>query len=107
MTINKKNTVSSKCFIDRVFTFSIIRGMNKALKKAGGYSGLAKYLGISRQRVHNWFMEGGQVPAHFVIDVEKATGVSRYEIRPDVFGVDPRREISSTLKVPGQRVRTS
>lgn len=56
--------------------------------KAGGPAALAKAISersgksISSQAVSQW----KKVPADRVVDVESITGVSRHELRPDVFG---------------------
>lgn len=52
--------------------------------KAIGLGPLSKRLGISKQAVSLWQWKG--VPAERVLAVEAATGVSRHELRPDVFG---------------------
>lgn len=50
---------------------------------AGGNTDLAKTLGqISSQAVSQWL----RVPPERVLDVERATGLSRHLLRPDVFG---------------------
>jgi len=50
---------------------------------AGGPAALAKALGgLSSQAVSQW----KKVPAERVLDVERVTGISRHELRPDVFG---------------------
>lgn len=54
-----------------------------AKKAAGGASGLAaKIGGISSQAISQW----KRVPAERVLEVERATGVSRHALRPDIFG---------------------
>lgn len=67
--------------------------MNTATKKAvdtaGGMKGLAKPLGVSYQAVQKWLKTG--VPAARVLEVESITGVSRYDLRPDVFGDRPEK----------------
>lgn len=60
--------------------------LNEAIVAAGGNSKLAAALGISSQAVSNW----NNCPAERVLDVERLTGVSRYRLRPDVFGPDPK-----------------
>ncbi|MFB9952069.1 transcriptional regulator [Rhizobium puerariae] len=60
-----------------------------AKEKAGGPAALAKALGgVSSQAVSQW----KKVPAERVLDVERLTGVSRHELRPDVFGAAPQPE---------------
>jgi DNA-binding transcriptional regulator YdaS (Cro superfamily) len=61
--------------------------------KAGGASALARALDelgerITSQAVSQWRV----VPPEKVLKVEKITGVSRYELRPDVFGEQPTSE---------------
>lgn len=51
--------------------------------KAGGPAALAKAIGgVSPQAVSQW----KKVPAERVLDVERLTGISRHDLRPDVFG---------------------
>lgn len=43
---------------------------------------LAKALGITPGAVHQW----KRCPPDRALEVEKITGISRYDLRPDVFG---------------------
>lgn len=45
-------------------------------------SKLARGLGITHGAVSQW----GSVPAERVLDVEKLTGISRHDLRPDIYG---------------------
>ena len=70
-------------------------GMKNALEIAkenvGGPSGLAHALGdLTPQAVSQW----KRVPAERVIAVEKATGVSRNELRPDIYPPDEDRGVA-------------
>ncbi|MEJ6656893.1 MAG: YdaS family helix-turn-helix protein [Pseudomonas sp.] len=58
--------------------------ISKAAEKAGGQSALAKLLGITSQAV-NKMCASGRVPAERVLAIEEATGVSRHELRPDLY----------------------
>jgi DNA-binding transcriptional regulator YdaS (Cro superfamily) len=62
--------------------------MNKAYKEAvaavGSISELARQLKTSRQVVQHWKRNG--IPPEWVLSVEKVTGVSRYELREDIYG---------------------
>jgi DNA-binding transcriptional regulator YdaS (Cro superfamily) len=52
-----------------------------------GVSALAKALELTHQAVSQW----GMVPVHHIEEVERLTGFSRYELRPDVYGEPPLR----------------
>ena len=58
--------------------------LQRAIKAAGGLAGLAKPLGITVQAVSQW----DEVPALRVLAVERATGVSRHDLRPDLYPVE-------------------
>lgn len=45
-------------------------------------SQLAKALGITHGAISQW----ARVPTDRVLDVERITGISRHDLRPDVFG---------------------
>jgi len=49
---------------------------------------LARAIGVTPPTIHSW-IKAGRVPATRVIAVEAVTGVSRYALRPDVFGPAP------------------
>ena len=41
-------------------------------------------LGVNKSTILRW--EDNQVPVERLADVEKVTGISRQELRPDIFG---------------------
>lgn len=51
----------------------------------------ANLAGVSLPTWSRWETGGRQIPASRVLDVEKLTGVSRHDLRPDVFGDTPTR----------------
>lgn len=56
--------------------------LEKAKTAAGGNTGLAKLIGgLTPQAISQW----RRVPVERVLDVEKATGVPRHELRPDIY----------------------
>jgi len=55
--------------------------LSAAIKAVGGYSALAAILGLTKASVHQW----KRVPAERVLAVEAATGVSRQQLRPDLY----------------------
>ncbi|WP_449432323.1 Cro/CI family transcriptional regulator [Pseudomonas putida] len=58
----------------------------RAAEAAGGQSALARALGCTPQNVQRW-CSTGRVPAERVLAVERITGISRHEIRPDIYPV--------------------
>jgi DNA-binding transcriptional regulator YdaS (Cro superfamily) len=58
--------------------------VQKGAEKAGGLGKLAAALGIRHQAFYSW----RKVPAERVIAFERATGIPRHVIRPDLFGDD-------------------
>ena len=60
--------------------------LETAIQRAGGTKPLAEALGITRQAIEQW----RRVPPERVLEVERFTGVSRYALRPDVYGKPPR-----------------
>lgn len=63
------------------------KAVTKAANVVGGQAELAKRLNISPQAVNKW-IKRGLVPPERVLEVERLTNgaVTRYELRPDVFG---------------------
>lgn len=55
---------------------------------------LAERISVTPQAVHNWFARG-VVPAGRCLAIENATdgAVTRFELRPDVFGQPPHAAI--------------
>lgn len=49
---------------------------------------LARVFDVNKSTVLRW--EDGQVPIERVADVERETGLSRHELRPDIFGAAPQ-----------------
>jgi DNA-binding transcriptional regulator YdaS (Cro superfamily) len=54
--------------------------LNRAIEKIG-LSQLAKVIGVTPQAISQW----DKVPPLRVLDVERATGVPRHELRPDMY----------------------
>jgi DNA-binding transcriptional regulator YdaS (Cro superfamily) len=60
------------------------RALRRAIAAAGGLDRIAKPLGITMQAVSAW----QEVPPLRVLAVEKITGISRHELRPDLYPVE-------------------
>ena len=72
------------------------RGLDEAIRAAGGITELARRIGISQPSVSNW----SRVPAERVLSVEAVTGVARAVLRPDLYADAP---ISATMPMPRAR----
>jgi TorA maturation chaperone TorD len=57
-------------------------GLEEAIKAAGGVASLARAIGIAQPSVSNWT----RIPAERVLAVEALTNVSRFTLRPDIYG---------------------
>ena len=57
-------------------------GLAKAIAKVKTITALAEKLELTAQAVSQW----DTVPADRCLEVERVTGVSRYELRPDIYG---------------------
>lgn len=68
-----------------------INPIDRAIDAAGSQQALADLLGIKAPSVYEW-RQRGQVPAGRVLAIEAATGVSRHDLRPDVFGPAPAND---------------
>lgn len=69
-------------------TVCLDRGMEpleQAIEKAGGLSALANLIQTTPQAVLNWRKRG--IPAIRVLAIEQATGISRHELRPDIYPI--------------------
>lgn len=59
--------------------------MREVLSRMGSMRALARALGISHVSVRRWV----KVPPLRVLEIERLTGISRYKLRPDIFGKAP------------------
>ncbi|NQU60399.1 MAG: helix-turn-helix domain-containing protein [Rhodospirillales bacterium] len=59
--------------------------LQKAVDTAGGQSALARACNLKQQDIWRWLNKVGKVPGEHVLAIEKATGVPRFELRPDLY----------------------
>lgn len=64
--------------------------LQRAVAKAGGQSALARMCGVSQPSVWAWLARGKKLPGEYVLLVERETGVSRHELRPDLYPIEER-----------------
>lgn len=67
--------------------------LQKAIQIAGSQQALAKMVGKTQGHVSQWLRRGGRVPPNLVLRIEKATGVDRKRLRPDLFDEDVARAL--------------
>lgn len=68
---------------------SMREAFDEVVARSGGQSAFARLISseskqVSQQLVSYW-LKKGELPAEFVLRVEKLTGCSRFRLRPDVF----------------------
>lgn len=59
-----------------------------AVKVTGSQAAMARLLGVAQPSVWRW-LHGQELPAEHVLAVETATGISRHELRPDIYPIEP------------------
>lgn len=63
----------------------------EAVQHLGGQAATARLLGITQPSVWAWLKNGKPLPGEHVLKVEGATGISRHDLRPDLY---PRESAS-------------
>jgi DNA-binding transcriptional regulator YdaS (Cro superfamily) len=69
----------------------IIQALKIAIEEAGSQTALANSIGKTQGHISKW-LEREYVPAEVVLEIERATGVSRHDLRPDIY---PRNEVAA------------
>lgn len=59
--------------------------LERAVEKAGGQSAFSRMHGVSQPTVWAWLNNSKPLPAEFVLKTEAETGVSRHDLRPDIY----------------------
>lgn len=73
--------------------------LRAAVQAVGSQGAMARLLGISQPSVWKWLDKGKPLPAEHVLAVEAATGVSRHDLRPDIYPRDlPPKDQSEALR---------
>ena len=67
------------------------RAFRLAVERAGSQSAFGRRTGAKQQNVSNWLKKHELLPAEYVLAAERETGVSRHDLRPDLY---PREDVS-------------
>lgn len=68
----------------------------RACRALGGQSALARLIGKDQSTIHDRLRDDKPVWAEHVLAIEAATGISRHELRPDIYPL----ELASGAPVP-------
>ncbi|BBC72896.1 conserved hypothetical protein [Altererythrobacter sp. B11] len=56
-----------------------------AVRKAGSQTAFGRLIGKRQSVIHDWLRDEKPLPAEYVLAVEAATGISRHELRADIY----------------------
>ncbi len=59
------------------------------VERIGSQSATGRMLGVSQAAVWEWLKKGKALPAEHVLTAERETGVSRHDLRPDLYPREP------------------
>ena len=74
-----------------------IEAFKLAHERAGGHSALARICGCTPANIKQLIDRGSQLPGRFVLKTEAKTGVSRHDLRPDLY---PREDPPAQPSAP-------
>lgn len=66
----------------------------KAVRAMRSQPKFAALIGKSQSVVNDWLREDRPLPAEFVLTVEAATGISRHDLRPDIYPIESPAPVS-------------
>ena len=83
----------------------MLRAIKLAVEREGSLVRVAERLTLTRQAVEQWNTPKGKfrVPPKHVLALESMSGVSRHELRPDIYGPAPKRVRPSGREVSRPR----
>lgn len=70
-------------------TLTRYEALQLAVIRAGGQEALAAALGVTQPTISNWVNRSKQMPAEYVLKAELLYGVSRFDLRPDIYPRKP------------------
>jgi DNA-binding transcriptional regulator YdaS (Cro superfamily) len=78
--------------------------LETAVKLAGGQSALAKAIGVKQGHIWTMLNREGYAAIDYVVAIEEAVGgkITRFDLRPDIFGAKPKPKKSPQLASAAQ-----
>jgi DNA-binding transcriptional regulator YdaS (Cro superfamily) len=64
---------------------SPVDALRAAVTQIGTQQAMATLLGVAQPSVWRWMRSKRGLPAEHVLKVEQATGISRHDLRPDLY----------------------
>lgn len=74
-----------------------------AVRKAGSQSAFGRLLGKRQSVIFGWLRDARPLPAEHVLAIEEATGISRHDLRPDIYPRDEAQAQSAGERLEGLR----
>lgn len=74
--------------VSMVDTHTPFEALQSAVAATGSQAKLAEICGVSPTAVWKWVQSSKRMPAEYVLRTEAATGVSRHDLRPDIYPRD-------------------
>jgi DNA-binding transcriptional regulator YdaS (Cro superfamily) len=69
---------------------------------AGDQSKLGRALGVAQATIWRWLNQSKQMPAEYVLRAEALYGVSRHDLRPDIYPREPHGDVTNMIDHPGE-----
>jgi len=71
----------------------------KAVDSAGGQTAFGRIVGCTQGNIWQLLRKGSALPGQYVLKAEAATGVSRHDLRPDLYPRETERLATSARPV--------
>ena len=72
-----------------------LAALKRAIDLAGGPTLVAGKLNVHQTTVSHWINRSEKAPVDWVLALEELTGVSRHELRDDIYGPPPEQRTAA------------
>ncbi len=62
--------------------------LKQCVEKSGSQESFADNMGVTQPTVWRWLRQSKQLPPEYVLEAERLYGVSRHNLRPDIYPRD-------------------